>query len=207
VNAPYHRQILEQALAGRVSARALAAIYRANVNQDRLTALLGHPEFHFDENAIAEGLAYIEHCRAEAIRAEAPAKAWAAFGRLTHGAQDFYAHTNYVALWRGQYPSLPAAHHMNGLDPALLQHPKLFTCRVYLPLEALVYLPGLAGLIKKRLPADSHANMNLDTPATGELFSYAMEAAIQRTVAEFERTLALIGEERGEAARQAFQDQ
>lgn len=206
MNAPYHLEILERALGGRVSARALKAIYRANVNQDRLTALLNHPEFHFDENAIKEGLAYIEQCRAEAARAAKASAAWAAFGRLTHGAQDFYAHTNYVHLWREQYPHLPPVAEMNGVDPALLKHPRLFTCRVYLPLEALAYIPGLSTFIQKRLPADSHANMNFDTPATGELFPYAMEAAVQRTVAEFERTLALIGEERGEAAMRAFVD-
>lgn len=206
MNAPYHREILERALGGRVSARALAAIYRANVNQDRLTALLNHPEYHMDENAIAEGLAYIEQCRAEAGRAKQATQAWAAFGRLTHGAQDFYSHSNYVALWREQYPSLPPISQMDGVDPALLKHPRLFTCRIYLPLEAFDYIPGLSSLVKKRLPADSHANMNLDTPATGQLFPYAMEAAVQRTVAEFDRTLALIGEERGEAAMRAFLD-
>ncbi len=206
MNAPYHREILERALGGRVSTRALNAMYRANVHQDRLTALLHHPEFHFDENAITEGLAYIEQCRAEAARAPTPAEAWAAFGRLTHGAQDFYAHSNYVMLWREQYPSLPPVSQINGLDPALLKHPRLFTCRIYLPLEALYFVPGLTVWAKRRLPADSHANMNLDTPATGEMFPYAMQAAVQRTAAEFERTLALIGEERGEAAMRAFLD-
>lgn len=204
MNAPYHREILEQALGNRVSAQALEAIYRANVNQDRLTALLNHPEFHMDDDALPEGLAYIEHCRAEAARAATPAEAWAAFGRLTHGAQDFYAHTNYVALWRERYPHLPPTTEINGVDPDLLKHPRLITCRVYLPLEAFYYLPGLGRFIQKLLPADSHANMNLDTPATGELFPYAMEAAVQRTVVEFERTLALIGEEQGEAAMRAF---
>jgi hypothetical protein len=207
VNAPYHREILERALAGRVSARALEAIYRANVNQDRLTALLNHPEFHMDDHALPEGLAYIEHCRAEAASADRPSEAWAAFGRLTHGAQDFYAHTNYVALWRERYSSPPPVSQINGVDATLLKHPRLFTCRVYLPLEAFFYIPGLSRFIQKLLPADAHANMNLDTPATGELFPYAMEAAVQRTLVEFERTLALIGEERGEAAMKAFQDQ
>jgi hypothetical protein len=214
VNTPYHREILERALVSRVSAQGLAVMYRANVNQDRLTALLNHPEFHFDNNAIVEGLAYIERCRAEAASTEAlsdealstgkPIAAWAAFGRLTHGAQDFYAHTNYVTLWREQFPSLPPVRQIDGIDPALLKHPRLFTCHTYLPLEAFYYIPGLASFIQKRLPADSHANMNLDAPATGEMFPYAMEAAVQRTVIEFERTLALIGEEHGEAAMQAF---
>jgi hypothetical protein len=56
------------------------------------------------------------------------------------------------------------------------------------------------------LPKDSHAWMNLDKPAAGALFPYALEAAVQRTVLEFEQTLALIGEAQGNAARQRFVD-
>ena len=48
--------------------------------------------------------------------------------------------------------------------------------------------------------------MNLDGPKTGLLFPYSLEAAVQRTVAEYERTLAVMGDERGEAAVQAFVD-
>ncbi len=224
MKAVYHRQILARALGARVSPRALKAIYRANVWQDRPSALIGHPEFHFDENAFAEALAYVEECRALAAGAESPAEAWAAFGRLSHTVQDFYAHSNYVALWMERetpYSSpaqglvgktldggreWPPVKSIDGLDPSLLKHPRLMTCRVYLPLEALYLIPGLGPLVKMLLPKDSHAWMNLDNPKTGPLFPYAMEAAVQRTVAEFERTLAAIGEERGEAAVQALVD-
>jgi hypothetical protein len=48
--------------------------------------------------------------------------------------------------------------------------------------------------------------MNLDNPESGPLFPYAIEAALQRTVFEFERTLAQIGEEQGEAAMWRFVD-
>jgi len=204
----YHRQILERALGARVSPRALRAIYRANVGQDRLGGLVGHPEYHFDENAIAESLAYIEECRRCAARAASPAEAWAAFGRLSHAAQDFYAHSNYAALWMEQHDGqAPPVEGMDGLDPALLKHPRLTTCRTYLPLEALSLLPGLRPALKRFLPKDSHTWMNLDNPGTGPLFPYAMQAAVQRTTAEFDRTLAARGEARGEAAVRAFQDQ
>lgn len=207
MNAVYHRQILARALGARVSPRALKAIYRANVWQDRPSALIGHPEFHFDENAFAESLAYVEECRALAAGAESPAEAWAAFGRLSHTVQDFYAHSNYVALWMEQFNGrTPPVEAMDGLDPALLKHPRLMTCCLYLPLEALSLIPDLRPVLKRFLPKDSHTWMNLDNPGTGPLFPFAMEAAIQRTAAEFDRTLALMGEERGEAAVEAFCD-
>lgn len=206
MDAGYHHQILKRALGAHISPRALRAIYQANVWQD-VSGLFGHPEYHFDENAIAEGLAYIEECRALAARAASPAEAWAAFGRLSHAAQDFYAHSNYVRLWAerldGQHPP-PGA--IEGLEPSLLKHPRLMTCRMYWPLEAFYFVPGLGPLVKRFLPKDAHAWMNLDSPKTGRLFPYAMEAAVQRTVAEYERTLAAMGEERGEAAVKAFCD-
>jgi hypothetical protein len=235
MDALYHHQILKRALGAPVSLRALEAIYRANIGQD-LRGLFGHPEYHFDENAIVESLAYIEECRALATRTESPAEAWSAFGRLSHAAQDFYAHSNYVRLWAAQFDGRaplpdpreapperrgggplvgkisdrgrewPPVESMDGLDPSLLKHPRLMTCRMYWPVEALYFVPGLGPLVKRFLPKDAHAWMNLDNPKTGRLFPYAMEAAVQRTVAEYERTLAAIGEERGEEAVKAFCD-
>jgi len=224
VNAIYHRQVLERALGDHVSPRALEAIYQANIGQDKLDGLLNHPEYHFDNNDVSGGLAYIEECCAIAVQnaLAQPAEARAAFGRLTHAAQDFYSHSNYVALWAeqqaphpnplpvgtsadGEMESLPAPETIDGLDPDLLKHPRLITCRVYMPLEALSFVPGLGSLAKRFLPKDSHARMNLDNPSTGPLFPYSIEAAVQRTVAEYERTLALIGEEHGEEGVRAFQ--
>jgi hypothetical protein len=211
----YHTDLLQRALGERISARALEVITRANLGQDGWRGLLFHPEYHCDAD-IPRALAYIETCRAEAARATDPAEAWAAFGRLTHAAQDFYAHTNYVRLWAedralsvgekgagGDRVAQP----VNALDPALLKHPRLFAARVYLPVEALYYLPFLRPWLRRTLPADSHAVMNLDNPEAGPLFPLALEAARQRTVFEFERTLALIGETQGEAAMRRFCDQ
>lgn len=208
MDARYHHQILARALSQHVSRRALEAVYRANFGQDNpLGGLFGHPEYHFDENAIAEGFAYIEECRMMAARAESPEEAWAAFGRLTHAAQDFYAHSNYVRLWVERLDGqLQPPETLDGLDPSLLKHPRLMTCRMYWPLEAFYFIPGLGPLVKRFLPRDAHAWMNLDNPKTGRLFPYGMEAAVQRTVAEYERTLAAIGEERGEEAVKAFCD-
>jgi hypothetical protein len=207
MEAVHHRQVLRRAVAGRVSPRALAAMEAANVRQDSPAGLLNYA-WHFDNSLFAEGLAYIETCRAEAARASDPARAWAAFGRLTHAAQDFYSHSNYVALWRARFAPgrVPPVTGIDGLDPDLLRHPRLMSGRIYLPWEMISFVPALRPLARRLLPRDAHAWMNLDRPDTGPLFPYSLEAAAQRTVAEFDRTLAAIGEEGGEAALRAFLD-
>jgi hypothetical protein len=207
VEAIYHQQVLRRALARRVSARALSAIEAANLGQDSLRGLLNFA-WHFDNCLFAEGLAYIEACRAQAAQAASAPLAWAAFGRLSHAAQDFYSHSNYVALWRARLPpsAAPPVEAIDGLDPTLLCHPSLRSGNIYLPWEALSLVPFLAKWVKLVLPLDSHARMNLDRPAAGPLFPYSLEAAVQRTVAELDRTLAAIGEQGGEAALQAFLD-
>src|SRR5512144_2363135 len=113
MEAVYHEQVLERALGGaapvrRVSPRALDAILKANLGQDSLQGLL-HPTYHFDNSLVAESLAYIETCRSQAASAPHARAAWAAFGRLTHAAQDFYSHSNYVTLWAERHAksSLP----------------------------------------------------------------------------------------------------
>ncbi|MEP7356534.1 MAG: hypothetical protein ABI847_04795 [Anaerolineales bacterium] len=207
MDAQYHRQVLLRAIGGRISPRAHAAVLAANLDQDSIRGLLSF-ERHFDNCLFAEGLAYIETCRTKAAQAATPAGAWDAFGRLAHTAQDFYSHSNYVALWLQQFQpgSAPPPDQIDGLDSRLLRHPALISGRVYLPLEALTFFPRITPLVRRGLPRDSHAWMNLDNPARGPLFPYSLVAAEQRTLFEFERTLAAIGEGRGEAAMHAFMD-
>lgn len=178
----------------------------ANVGQDSLWGLM-HFVWHFDNSLFEEGLAYIEQCRSEAVRAAAP-DAWAAFGRLSHAAADFYSHSNYVALWAEAQGELagtsPSA--IDGLDPALLRHPRLTSGHIYW-VDLLYLFKSLRPLARRWAPPNSHARMNLDHPDRGPLFPYSLEAAVQRTRAEFDRTLAAIGEGRGEAAMRAFCDQ
>lgn len=220
----YHRQMLARVLGERVSSRPLHAMTRGNLGQDGPAGWFRH-EFHFDNNQIAVALAYVEENRTQAARAGESAEAWAAFGRLSHAVQDFYAHSNYVALWlhlRGvaanelslyAWPenppppaSLPPPSEIDALDPAVLQHPRLRTAMVYYPTELMWAAAELHPLVKRLTPRDSHAWMNLDAPKTGVLFPYAIEAAVKRTAIEFERTLALIGETQGEAAMWRFVD-
>lgn len=215
MNAIYHRQMLAHALSRWVSPRALGVITRANLGLDSLAGLLFHPEYHFDDSQFERSLAYIETCRQEAARAVDRVTAWTAFGRLTHVAQDFYAHSNFVRLWSDSQTLIPAAsdeahlsppERIDGLDAALLRSPRLRSGRVYWPVEALWVFKPLRPWLKSILPRDSHAWMNLDNPAAGPLFPYALEAATQRTVYEFERTLGLIGDLRGKRAMEAFCD-
>ncbi len=84
------------------------SIISANLGQDHwLRGQIGHPEYHFDQNAFLESWAYIERNRTivrSALEAGDNILALQALGRLAHAAQDFYAHSNYVALWLGRFP-------------------------------------------------------------------------------------------------------
>jgi hypothetical protein len=199
--------MLLRAIGDRLSPRAHAAVLAANLHQDSILGLLKF-ERHFDNCLFEQGLAYIVVCRTKAAEAATREAAWDAFGRLAHTAQDFYSHSNYVALWLGQFEpgAAPPPDQIDGLDPRLLRHPALVSGRVYLPLEAITLFPSLRSLARHWLPRDSHVWMNLDNPGRGPLFPYSVEAAVQRTAVEFERTLAAIGEEQGEAAMRAFHD-
>ena len=187
---PVHVQLLHAALDGRVSPRAFEAILAGNLGQDNLRGQLGHDEYHFDNNAFEKSWAYIGAQRAmilPALQNGDVAAAWSAFGRLTHTLQDFYAHSNYVALWltRQGHPHPPAS----GIDPAdpdLVASPELRSGRLYYPREALYFIPRFRKFALSFLPRDSHAHMNLDSAERGPRFEYAYQAALKRTTREFE---------------------
>ena len=191
----YHIEIMMSALGGRFSPRALAEVINANIYQDRIAGQLGHDEFHFDNNAFAKSYAYMDeqnrlmHTALE--RSEAHA-ARAAFGRMTHTLQDFYAHSNYITLWldrfAGQTPPPPAE--VDPLDLDLIASPNLRSGRTYYPFEFLYFMRGTRRFSLRILPRDSHAWMNLDSPEQGFKFEYAMQAAIQRTTIEFDKLTA-----------------
>jgi hypothetical protein len=186
----YHTQICRRALENEFSPRALEAIIAANIAQDSLRGQIGHPEYHFDDNAFAAGYAYMEKQRQIILKilsaGGATLPAWEAFGRLTHAAQDFYAHSNFLTLWAESIPGgeLPSPSDVDALLPKIIQHPDLRSGRIY-PLEALAFIPALRPLTRRILPPDSHAHMNLDYPERGLLFPYVIEAAVNRTRHEF----------------------
>jgi hypothetical protein len=174
------------------SSRALEKMIEANVKQDRLLGLIGHEEYHFDNNAFEKSYAYIEEQRAltvSGLMANDAPSAWAAFGRLTHTAQDFYAHSNYIDLWLSYQPdgAIPTPSDVDPLDPDLINSPALRSGKVYF-LEALTLIPPLKPLVMPLLPRDAHAWMNLDAPERGSNFKYSFQATVKRTVVEFERT-------------------
>jgi hypothetical protein len=189
----YHIEILLAALGEHFSPRAMSVITYANINQDRLSGLIGHDEFHFDNNSFAKTYAYIEEQRslaASSLEKGNADPAWRAFGRILHAVQDFYAHSNYVTLWLGRFegPTPPPPSEIDPMDPNLIDNPDLRSGNVYFPLDWLYFIKRLRPTVLRLIPRDSHAWMNLDSPEQGFKFDYAMQAAVKRTVIESERT-------------------
>jgi hypothetical protein len=210
MDARYHVQITRQALAGRFGEATMQAIVRANLRQDRLATLVGHPEIHFDDSAFAEGEAYIAGQRRRAVEAlverdDRPA-ALAAFGRLLHGRQDFYAHSNWVQLWVDNHGGIARCAPDQVeicVDPLIV--PQLISGVGSVRDFILVRLPLLGGWAMRHLvPPDSHEAMNLDHPGRGPLFPYAMAAAVKHTRLELDLLLSLLRECGGEPAAQRF---
>ena len=187
---PIHDEMTCKALGSRFSPRALEIILAANRKQDALSGQIGHDEYHFDNNAIDKGNRYIIEQRGLVIASllsPGVLSAWIAFGRLIHTTQDFYSHTNYVALWLDQFNGTPPT--PPKIDPVqknLIQSPSLHSGKLYLPMDLLYFIPFLRKLSLALSPSDSHAKMNLDSPKQGQRFAYAHSAAVKRTVYEFE---------------------
>lgn len=187
---PIHEEMTREALSAHFSPRALEVIIAANRKQDALRNQIGHDEIHFDNNAIDEGRRYINEQRGFVLAALLSAgvlSAWIAFGRLTHTAQDFYAHTNYIPMWLDQYDGTPPAPpEVDPVQTDLVQSPSLHSGKIYFPLDVLYFIPFLRKFSLALLPPDSHGKMNLDSPKQGARFEYARAAAIKRTRYEFE---------------------
>src|SRR6266540_3804134 len=162
-----HEEMTREALNSHVSPRALEIIIAANRRQDALSGQIGHDEFHFDNNAIDEGLRYINEQRGFVIASllsPGVLSAWLAFGRLIHTAQDFYSHTNYVPLWLDQYNGAPPTPpEVDPVQKNLIESPKLHSGKIYLPMDMLYFVPFLRKISLALLPHDSHAKMNLDS--------------------------------------------
>ena len=183
----YHRGITEQALNKQVSSHALEKIIAANCGQDALCYQVGYDHFHFDNNAFQAGNAYLNAMRkliGLSLAAGQAMKAWQAFGRMLHAVQDFYAHSNYVALWCEHYPDA-APDQIHPLLADVLSDERLHSGRLYYPLEVLSFLPVFRPLVLPLLPRDSHAWMNKDDPSCPG-FAFASAAAIKRTAFEFQ---------------------
>jgi hypothetical protein len=187
---PFHIEMMHLALENVFSQRALEKIIEANLNQDRLLGQVGHDEYHFDNNAFEKSHAYIEEQRALTVSSLVEndvRPAWSAFGRLTHTAQDFYAHSNYIDLWLARQPEGVHPLEVNPMDSDLIDTTALRSGKVYLR-ELLTFIPIVKPLLMPFLPRDAHGWMNLDSPERGPNFLYAFQAAVKRTMIEFEKT-------------------
>jgi hypothetical protein len=192
-----HVKMMHHALDGLVSARALRRMIGANILVDAIWNQFGRHELHFDDNAFEGGYAYLAEQRGRigpALESGHAELAWDAFGRLTHTAQDFYSHTNYVDLWAACQPEgmIPPASQIDPLDDTLVNSPALRSGKPYLPLGLLSFVPVVGKWFDPLMPADSHAIMHLDSAARGPMFEYAFQAAIKRTRAEFESLRGLL---------------
>ena len=197
----YHLEICKRALADQISYRALNVISKANIGQDNIRYQFRHPHFHFDSNAFEVSYKYIEDQRNIVMEInnsdEKLHSAWKAFGRLTHVVQDFYAHSNYIQLWLDSFSNQekPPPQQVDSMDIKIMQDPDLHSGNVYL-LDWLAFIPGFYGLSRYLTPTNSHTNMNLDHPNRGMQFSYAIEAAVKRTVYEYNQIAALLSPSR-----------
>ncbi|HBG74433.1 MAG: hypothetical protein A2X25_14030 [Chloroflexi bacterium GWB2_49_20] len=188
---PIHAQITRKALEKYFDPKVLNTVIRSNQKQDTLQGQIGHSDFHFDNNKITESQVYLQKQRNAVftwIEKVDLRSAWMAFGRLLHSAQDLYAHSNYVSLWLGQFDDFgwPSVDEIDPMDDLILSGSKLKSGKLYYPFEILSFVPLIKNFIIPLLPRDSHAWMNLDSPASGKKFAYAFSAAVKRTVVEFD---------------------
>jgi hypothetical protein len=187
VKTQYHRSITTRALSSCFSQNALETVIVANLGQDVWQYQIGHDHFHYDNNSFAAGDVYLDKLRRsvmDALQRGEAVPARQSLGRLTHTVQDFYAHSNYIALWRESHlGALP-----DEIDPllaVLLSDSRLHSGRIYYPWEIFAFIPMLKPYVMPLLPRDSHAWMNLDDPSRPN-FDYACAAAVKRTKLEFE---------------------
>jgi hypothetical protein len=186
-----HTKINHLALDELFSADALHAIIAANLRVDWPWNQFGRDELHFDNNAFRQSYAFIDAQRAcilPALEAGRPGRAWQAFGRLTHTAQDFYSHSNYIDLWLANlsHGRTPPPEDIEPMKDALLRHPELQSGKPHMPWGVLSFVPGLGKLLDPLLPRDSHAHMHLDSARRGPRFQYAFHAAVKRTRVEYD---------------------
>lgn len=193
----YHIQATRAAVDAYFAPAALRQVLRANVMQDSLAGLFGADAHrHFCDLRVARGWAYVEeeHARIASLAAR-PGTEQAmrqAFGRLLHTVQDFYAHSNYVELWLRKHGGMLAndSAHVDDADDVLMHHPQLRTGDWVFWRDIDFYVPGLGQVIRRFwVPANSHEAINLDSPARGPSFRFALAMARQRTRREYRRTI------------------
>lgn len=206
MQARYHVQMTRAAVGDRFTEPDLARIVRANLSQDRLLNLAFHPELHFDGGALRDAQAYISQQRRLAVRLllaqQDRAGALDAFGRLTHTRQDFYAHSNWTALWvaRNGGPGRVAPDQIE-ICPNPLAVPGLISGKASVIHFLACRVPVYGRWHARHLtPRDDHEAMNLDHPGRGPMFPYAVAAATRHTAVELDTLLKMLARDGGPAA-------
>ncbi len=222
MQARYHVAATRQVLAGNLAQEALAEVVTANIGQDSFPAVLGAEPFrHYCDPDFARNLAYIEEEHAlianlTTIPGSQGAQR-AAFGRLLHTVQDFYAHTNYVDLWLAESgldrsPEILSCvaqdqdvAGVDALDPEILRHPDLCTGDWVFWRDAIFYVPLVGAWVRRFwVPPHSHEAMHLDSPGRGPRFGLALAMARQRTREEYQYVMATLYELGGHQAAARF---
>jgi hypothetical protein len=204
----YHEEITRRILGKFFTPKTLKEIVRANIAQDTLPSLFGAGAHrHVCDCTVAHSLDYIaeEHAQIAEL-AQMPGREQeqrAALGRLLHTAQDFYAHTNYVALWLAEKGEAVLANleidleinleGNDGLESHLWSHEHLQIAQWTAWREPLYYVPVIGNLMRWIwLPEASHEAIHLDSPDRGPRFQVAMAIAQQRTHKEYAQAVATI---------------
>lgn len=189
----YHVLITKEAIGEFFSPNNLNTILTSNINQDCIIGLLGHDEFHFDNNKFSESYAYLKSQKylcVQAIVGNKTRKALKAFGRMCHSVQDFYAHSNYIQLWINNLnEEAPSLSNLNCIERSILNSKELVSHQTTFPGDYLALIPGVDKLLKPYLPKSSHTNMNLDSPTSGDNFYWAYHSAVVRTKIELEKVI------------------
>lgn len=203
--AHYHHQMIQIALQSTFQAADLELITAANLGQDSLRGLL-NPLYHFDDSRFSDSEQYIAEQRRTAVAAiiaqQDRTTALQAFGRLLHGRQDFYAHSNWVSRWVDAQGGLANCRPEDTpICPDPTAVPGLISGRAAIPLYLLYRVPLLGPLVRRfYFPPDTHDAMNLDDPGRGPLFAYAIAAAIKHTRVELDLLLQELESAGGETA-------
>jgi hypothetical protein len=99
----YHKLLMHDTCGAYFDDQELNEVINGNMGQDGIAGQNGHPEYHFDDSEFKRSFAYLAEQRSKVIENVKSGtnyrEARAAYGRFTHGHQDFYAHSNYVRLW------------------------------------------------------------------------------------------------------------
>lgn len=156
--------------------------------------MLHHDPIHFDGSTFVSGFAYIasqENLLLDAINKQDYQAAQKALGRITHSWQDFYSHSNYVQLWIEKTGETEVSAIVpNDLD--IINHSSLASGKNYGLIELLAMIPIISDCLESRIPADSHAKMNLDSPKSGKYFHFAYQVALKKTVGIYQHIMELL---------------